>query len=209
MIITFVCSIVVSGLSCDEVSSYPEFERGLFNSTLIANGFEDFESSSDILYIFDIPQTHSTNSCSSMEVTVQTCYTSSMHPEKHSNIYIKIVEFDQERNTYDVSLVETYRTVGNNINQSCIEVVAENNTYACCQTFILDSRFLELDAFSRLGVAYGGSVVKPLYLANESRMVETYTFIYYGNVHAPINRINGSNEPTPLFHIIVSSGKTM
>jgi len=193
-------------LSCDKVSSYPDFPRNLFNSTLIENDFEDFESNSDVLYLFDIPKNYSTSGCSSMEITVETCYTSSMDTNKHSNIYIKTVQYDEQSNSYDIILVETYKTVGPNLNQSCTEVPDENSTYACCQTFELDMRFWELDNFSKIGVAYGGTVVKPLFLADESRFLETYTFIYSGNVHEPIYRVNNSSQ-SPLLQFIITPSK--
>ncbi len=187
--------------TCRNSISYPEVNH--YNQEYFGENLEQFEIENDILYIYIIPPDYI--SCESTK-TMETCFELNSN-KSHRNIYVKSIEKRSDSNTYDVISVDTYRTDGIEQNESCVWF--ENNTYHCCLNVTVDDRIWKVKS-RKIGVAFGGNVLKPLHSVNETQIVEVCDFIYNSNVHDPIKRAQCRNSTIPLTRFIIEPpGKTM
>ena len=146
--------------------------------------------------------------CESITIKLETCY--ELKPEyigRHSDVYVKKIEVGEISSIYKVILTETHQTINDRKKlDSC--KADENDTYIiCCQNVTIDNRLWHIQNTTRIGVAYGGEVIKPLHIKNEIRTVEECPFIYDGNVHDPINRRMCVEDSIPLTRFILIPGK--
>ena len=145
--------------------------------------------------------------CESITIKMETCYES--NPEyigMPSKVYVQKLEVGEISNIYKVILTETHQTFFDREKlDSCI--FDGNYTFICCQNVTLDNRLWNIQNTTRIGVAYGGEVIKPLYIKNEIRTVEECSFTYDGNIHDPINRTMCIEDSIPLTRFILIPGK--